>query len=56
MKAPRAEWIRGRNSKGDRNFAVFIFILFGIAFFAAMQRFKKMNADDRAEGLKKPGA
>ncbi|MEY4818543.1 MAG: hypothetical protein RLZZ23_1316 [Verrucomicrobiota bacterium] len=37
-------------------FAVFIFILFGIAFFAAMQRFKKMNADDRAEGLKKPGA
>ena len=37
-------------------FAVFIFALFGIAFFAAMQRFKKMNADDRAEGDKKPGA
>ncbi|MCX6889686.1 MAG: hypothetical protein NTU71_09785 [Verrucomicrobia bacterium] len=37
-------------------FAVFIFVLFGIAFFAAMQRFKKMNADDRAEGNKKPGA
>lgn len=37
-------------------FAVFIFILFGIAFFSAMQRFKKMNADDRAEGLKEPGA
>lgn len=37
-------------------FAVFIFVLFGIAFFAAMQRFKKMNADDRADGLKKPGA
>jgi hypothetical protein len=37
-------------------FAVFIFILFGIAFFAAMQRFKKMNADDRAEGNKKSGA
>ena len=37
-------------------FAAFIFVLFGIAFFAAMQRFKKMNADDRADGNKKPGA
>ncbi len=37
-------------------FAVFIFILFGIAFFAAMQRFKKMNDDDRTEGNKKSGA
>ena len=36
-------------------FAVFIFVLFGIAFFAAMQRLKKINDDDRAEGNKKPG-
>ncbi len=38
------------------HFAVFIFSLFGIAFFAAMQRFKKMNEEDRADGNKKPGA
>jgi hypothetical protein len=37
-------------------FAAFIFSLFGIALFAAMQRLKKMNADDRAEGNKKHGA
>jgi hypothetical protein len=37
-------------------FAVFIFVLFGIAFFAALQRFKKMNDDDRADGNKKSGA
>jgi len=36
-------------------FAVFIFVLFGIAFFAALQRFKKMNDDDRADGNKKSG-
>jgi hypothetical protein len=37
-------------------FAVFIFVLFGIAFFAAMQRLKKMNADERAESNKKTSA
>ncbi len=37
-------------------FAVFIFVLFGIAFFAAMQRLKKMNADERANSNKKPAA
>jgi hypothetical protein len=37
-------------------FAVFIFALFGIAFFSALQRFKKMSADDRAERNKNPGA
>jgi hypothetical protein len=37
-------------------FAVLIFSLFGIAIFAAMQRLKKMNADERADYNKKPGA
>lgn len=37
-------------------FAVFIFVLFGLAFFSALQRFKKMNDDDRADSDKKPGA
>lgn len=37
-------------------FAIFIFSLFGIAIFAAMQRLKKMNADERADYNKKPGA
>jgi len=37
-------------------FAVFIFVLFGIAFFSAMQRLKKMNADERAESNKKTSA
>jgi hypothetical protein len=39
-----------------RNRSHTAFSLFGIALFAAMQRLKKMNADDRAEGNKKPGA
>jgi hypothetical protein len=33
-----------------------LFTLFGIAFFSALQRFKKMNDDDRADSDKKPGA
>ena len=33
-------------------FAVFIFALFGIAIFSAMQRLKKMNADERANSNK----
>jgi len=37
-------------------FAFFIFVLFGTAFFSALQRFKKMNEDDQANGNKKPGA
>lgn len=36
------------------HFAVFIFILFGIAMFSAMQRLKKMNAEERANSNKKP--
>ena len=30
-------------------FAVFIMVLFGIAFFSALQGFKKMYKDDRAD-------
>ncbi len=36
------------------HFAVFIFALFGIAMFSAMQRLKKMNADERANSDNKP--
>jgi hypothetical protein len=36
-------------------FAVFIMVLFGIAFFSALQGFKKMNEDDRTDSRLKPG-
>jgi len=36
------------------HFAVFIFALFGIAIFSAMQRLKKMNEEESANSNKKP--
>ena len=36
------------------HFAVFIFTMFGIAIFSAMQRLKKMNDDERANSKKQP--
>jgi hypothetical protein len=35
-------------------FAVFIMVLFGIAFFSALQGFKKLNDDDRSDSRRKP--
>lgn len=36
-------------------FALFISVLFGIAFFAALQGFKKSYREDREDSNSKPG-